>query len=168
MMKKLRDSLLAEVVPNGAFTEVSFISDKGFGEIIENKLWLFSEEAMFLAEKGFLDLGMTEKKARKYFSKHNKNFLHRYFVYRDLRIKGYVVKSGAKYGADFRVYEKGFKPGKKHAKWIVFVDHESKKLTWHEFSAKNRVAHSTKKNLLLAIVDEEGDITYYEVRWVKP
>ncbi|MBU1252016.1 MAG: tRNA-intron lyase, partial [Nanoarchaeota archaeon] len=38
----------------------------------------------------------------------------------------------------------------------------------HDFSAKNRVAHSTKKNLLLAIVDEEGDVSYYEVRWVKP
>ena len=35
-------------------------------------------------------------------------------------------------------------------------------------SAKNRVAHSTKKNLLLAIVDEEEVITYYEVRWLRP
>ena len=25
-----------------------------------------------------------------------------------------------------------------------------------------------KQNLLLAIVDEEGDISYYEVRWIRP
>ena len=59
-------------------------------------------------------------------------------------------------------------PGEKHAKWVVFVDHESKKLTWHDFAAKNRIAHSTKKNLLLGIVDEEGDVSYYEVKWIKP
>ena len=45
---------------------------------------------------------------------------------------------------------------------------ESDTLTWHDFSAKNRVAHSTKKNLLIGIVDEEGDCTFYEVGWVKP
>jgi len=37
-----------------------------------------------------------------------------------------------------------------------------------DFSAKNRVAHSTKKNLLIGIVDEENDVTYYEISWVKP
>ncbi len=92
----------------------------------------------------------------------------KYPVFKDLRERGYVVKTALKFGADFRVYEKGAKPGEKHAKWIVFTEHESNRLTWHEFSAKNRVAHSTKKNLLLAIVDEEGDISYYEVRWLKP
>jgi tRNA-intron endonuclease len=41
-------------------------------------------------------------------------------------------------------------------------------MTWHDFSAKNRIAHSTKKNLLIAIVDEEGDVSYYEVSWKRP
>jgi len=91
----------------------------------------------------------------------------KYPVFKDLRKRGYVVKTALKFGGDFRVYEKSLK-SKKHAKWIVFVDYESKRITWHEFSAKNRVAHSTNKKLLLAIVDEEGDITYYEVRWLKP
>jgi len=165
-MKKLKSSLLAEVVPKGAFTEISFISDKGFGEIIENKLWLFSEEAMFLTEKGFLDLGMTEKKARKYFSKHNKNFLHRYFVYRDLRIKGYVVKSGAKYGADFRVYEKGVKPSHKekreHSKYLVWVKGQDEKFEIKTLLGINRVSHSVKKRLIISIVDKELDVTYIQ------
>jgi tRNA splicing endonuclease len=29
------------------------------------------------------------------------------------------------------------------------------------------VAHSTRKKLLLAVVDEEGDVVYYENSWVK-
>jgi tRNA-intron endonuclease len=73
-----------------------------------------------------------------------------------------------KFGAEFRVYEMGLKPGEEHAKWIVFTENESKKASWNEFSAKNRIAHSTNKKLLLAIVDEEGDITYYEVDWIRP
>ena len=86
----------------------------------------------------------------------------------DLREKGYIVKSALKFGADFRVYNKGANLGDDHAKWIVFCEHESNKASWTDFAAKNRVAHSTKKNLLIGIVDEEGDVTYYEVSWVKP
>ena len=107
------------------------------------------------------------KELLKKFQRFDKKIQIKYPVFKNLREKGYIVKTALKFGADFRVYDKGIKSGKKHAKWIVFVDHESKKLTWHEFSAKNRVAHSTKKNLLLAIVDEESDITYYEVSWLK-
>jgi len=62
---------------------------------------------------------------------------------------------------------KGVKPGKDHAKWILYTVRENEQLTWHDFAAKNRIAHSTKKNLLIGIVDEEGGIVYYEVGWVK-
>ena len=40
------------------------------------------------------------------------------------------------------------------------------KLEWKDFTAKNRIAHSTKKQLLLAIVDEEGDVSYYQSDWL--
>ena len=73
-----------------------------------------------------------------------------------------------KFGAEFRVYDKGIKPGQDHARWILYPVKESEILTWHDFSAKNRVAHSTRKNLLIGIVDEERDITYYEISWIKP
>jgi tRNA-intron endonuclease len=91
----------------------------------------------------------------------------KYPVFKDLREKGYIVKTALKFGADFRIYSKGISPGKDHAKWVVFVEHESKALKWHEFSAKNRVAHSTNKKLLLAILDEESKPSYYEVSWIK-
>jgi tRNA-intron endonuclease len=111
----------------------------------------------------------------------DKKILVKYPVYRDLRAKGYLLKTALKFGADFRVYDKGKRPGKAgtkgslgktkekaHAKWILYPVSESDDLTWHEFSAKNRVAHSTKKNLLIAVVDSEGDLTYYEIGWKRP
>ena len=79
-----------------------------------------------------------------------------------------LTKTALKFGADFRVYDRGIKPGEDHAKWVVYPVHEGETLTWHDFSAKNRVAHSTKKRLLIGVVDDEGDVTYYVVKWMKP
>ena len=85
-----------------------------------------------------------------------------------MRNRGFIVKTALKFGADFRVYDRGVKPGEDHARWILYPVFETSSLTWHDFSAKNRVAHSTKKNLLMGVVDEEEDVTYYEIRWIKP
>jgi tRNA-intron endonuclease len=92
----------------------------------------------------------------------------RYAVFSDLRTRGYTVKTALKFGSDFRVYEKGKKPGEVHAKWIVYPIHETQKLSWQEFASKNRVAHSTRKKILLAVVDDELDVSYFEVGWLRP
>lgn len=143
-----------------------------FGEIVKGKIQYSLVEALFLVENKKMQItqknkNLTEKEIEKRFQKIDKRFSLKYRVFEDLRKKGYIVKTALKFGADFRVYDKGKKPGQAHAKWIVFIDSERGKLTWQEFSAKNRVAHSTKKNLLLAIVDEEGAVSYYEVSWIK-
>ena len=85
-----------------------------------------------------------------------------------MRNRGYIVKTALKFGADFRIYDRGIKPGEDHAKWIMYPVKETDSLTWYEFSAKNRVAHSTRKRLLIAVVDEENDVTYYEIAWTRP
>ncbi len=131
-------------------------------------------EALYLVEKGRIEVLDGKKKAYthdrllKLAKKQEVDFWVRYAVYRDMRERGYVIKTAFKFGADFRVYERGVKPGEDHAKWVVFPVHEAQQHSWHSFSAKNRVAHSTKKRLLIAVVDDEEDITYYEVKWVRP
>ncbi|MEK6891272.1 MAG: tRNA-intron lyase [Nanoarchaeota archaeon] len=144
-----------------------------FGEHISGKIHYSYVEALYLVEKSKIEVSYNTKKlsfnqiierCRKIDSKIQTKFL----VYKDLRDRGYLLKSALKFGADFRVYEKGSRPGKEHSKWILYPISENQELTWHEFSAKNRVAHSTKKNLLVAIVDSEGGITYYEIAWIRP
>ena len=110
---------------------------------------------------------LKEDFAKKCF-KLEKNFWTRFAVFADFRNRGYVIKTALKFGADFRVYDKGIKPGDDHARWIVYPVRETEVLTWYEFAAKNRVAHSTKKRLLIGVVDFEGDVTYYEVQWMRP
>jgi tRNA-intron endonuclease len=100
--------------------------------------------------------------------KKDKKIETKFAVYQDLRKKGYIIKTALKFGAEFRVYNKGVKPGENHARWILFTVREHDALSWHDFAAKNRVAHSTQKKLLIAIVDEESDVSYYEAGWIKP
>ncbi len=140
----------------------------------EGNIHLSLIEACYLMDKDKLDVkdrrnrSLSKSAFLKRCKKTVKNFLVKYAVFKDMRSRGYIVKTALKFGADFRVYERGVKPGDDHAKWVLYPVHESEVLTWHEFAAKNRVAHSTKKRLLLGIVDEEMDVTYYEIKWVRP
>lgn len=145
----------------------------GIGEKKDNKIEYTPIEALFLLKEKKLNIYSSGKKlsfesALKKLKKHDKKISNKLVVFTDLRKKGYIVKTALKFGADFRVYDKGIRPGQDHAKWIVFVAKESDNLNWQDFAAKNRVAHSTKKNLLLALIDSEEDTTYYEVSWIKP
>lgn len=146
-----------------------------YGNILEDgKVQLSLPEALYLLEKKKIDIfdGKNKKISFENFlkkaSKVEPNFWIRYCVFKDIRNRGYIIKTALKFGADFRVYNRGVKPGEDHAKWIVYPVHEGESLTWYEFAAKNRVAHSTKKRLLIGIVDDEGDVTYYEIRWMRP
>jgi tRNA-intron endonuclease len=146
-----------------------------YGSVVDDgRVQLALQEALYLLEKG--RLAITDEKNKSIDSesfikrarKVEPNFWIRYCVFKDMRNRGYIIKTALKFGADFRVYDRGVKPGDDHAKWIVYPVHEGENLTWYDFSAKNRVAHSTKKRLLIGIVDDEGDVTYYEIRWVRP
>jgi len=150
-------------------------SSGSYGTLLEDGRVQFSVfEALHLLEKGKIEIidfrkrVISKDELIRRASRIEKGFLTKYAVFRDLRTRGYIVKTALKFGADFRVYDRGIKPGEDHAKWIVYSVHEAGSITWHEFAAKNRVAHSTKKKLLVGVVDDEGDITYYEIRWIRP
>lgn len=172
-MQKIIAHLTGRIISTNSAEAHTLYKKSWFGEVEGDKIQYSFSEALFLLEKGKLDILIKEEKLAKKellkkLQKFDKKIQIKYPVFKDLREKGYIVKTALKFGAEFRVYEKSSRLENKHSKWIVFTNHESERLTWHEFAAKSRVANSTKKNLLLAIVDEEGDITYYEVRWLKP
>jgi tRNA-intron endonuclease len=166
---------VGERVLTESTNEARELYDKNrFGSVLENgKVQLSLMEALYLVEKNRIQIKEGRKKVKfedflKKAQSKEAGFWVKYCVYKDLRIRGYIVKTALKFGADFRVYDRGVKPGEDHARWVVFPVHENSALTWHEFAAKNRVAHSTKKRLLIGIVDEENSVTYYEIRWVRP
>ncbi len=169
----IKTQLTKEIISTNEAEAFSLHKKSNFGEPIGEKIQYTLSEAIYLVEKNKIEIYSRNKKIPKKevlqkLQRIDKRIQTKYPVFKDLRNKGYVVKTALKFGADFRVYDKGSKPGKSHAKWLVFCEHESRKNSWQDFSAKNRVAHSTKKKLLLAIVDEESDVLYYEVNWIKP
>ena len=171
-MKKIQANLFGHIISSNDAKAHGLNKKSYFGEKVGEKIQYSLTEALFLVEKGGMEVFSRKKNIAKKelfnkFRRFDKKIDLKYPVFKDLRSKGYILKTALKFGADFRVYDKGHKPGKKHARWILFVEHESKKIPLHEFAAKNRVAHSTRKNLLLAIVDEENKITYYEIRWIR-
>lgn len=146
-----------------------------YGTLLEDgKVQLSLLEGLYLLEKKKIKVVDNKNKKINFDSylkkaeKLEKQFWVRYSVFKDIRDRGYIIKTALKFGAEFRVYDRGVKPGEDHARWIVYPVHETSNLTWYEFAAKNRVAHSTRKRLMIGIVDNESDVTYYEIKWIRP
>jgi tRNA-intron endonuclease len=173
-MAKIKATIVGEKITSNTKAGFDLFASQRFGEQNGEKIQYSLPEAFFLVETKKLELydsknkKIPEKKIPALFEKIDKKFHVKYSVFADLRKKGYIVKTALKFGAEFRVYEKGSQLGEDHAKWILFPVSETNQMTWHDFSAKNRVAHSTNKHLLIAIVDEENDVSYYEVKWARP
>ena len=173
-MKKIKATLISEKVTSNSIEAQSLFATNRFGEKFGEKILYSLPEALFLVQDRKMEITnsrdkiLTQNEIQKKFERIDKKFKTKYFVFKDLRKKGYIVKTALKFGAEFRVYKKGEKINENHSKWILFPVSENKQMTWQDFSAKNRVAHSTKKNLLIAIVDEEGDASYYEIKWIRP
>ncbi len=143
-----------------------------YGEKVGGRIEYLTVEALFLIDEGRMEVYFKERELNfdeilKKFKGKDKSIETKFAVFRDLRKRGYIVKTALKFGAEFRVYEKGIRPGENHAKWILQTVRDNESMKWHDFTARNRVAHSTKKNLLIAIVDEEKDVSYYQCQWIK-
>lgn len=139
-------------------------SKSQMGEVKAGKVVYSVYEVLYLLENGKIRL-LNKNKEIEFKELVKKADYENYLVFRDLRNKGRILKEGLKFGADFRVYEKNEKPGKNHAKYLVYALNGNKKIDLKTFSSKARIAHSTNKILLLAIVDSEEDVTYYETSW---
>ena len=88
------------------------------------------------------------------------DFLHLYEVYEDWRLRGFVLKTGFKFGTHFRLYFPGASPvseGKEwvHSKHVVHCFPRESKLLISEWARAIRVAHSVKKTFVLAIPGEK-------------
>jgi tRNA-intron endonuclease len=142
-----------------------------YGKFNQDELQISLMEAHYLQEKGkinILDHGKIFSLDEMRELIQNKDLLYRYIVFRDLRNRGYIVKTGFKYGSEFRLYERGKSPGDGHSDFVVKVVTENQDISVLNFSSYVRVAHGVNKKLLLAVVDDEQDITYYNVEWTRP
>ncbi len=140
-------------------------------EKIESPLELSLLEALYLCELGVLEPYIGGKPSscgelRNYAESIIHNFRDLYIVYRDLRSRGYIVRSGLKFGSDFAIYERG--PGLEHAPYLVTVMRLSDSIDPIQLVGAGRVSHSVRKRLILALVDPQSQqVRYIMFKWVK-
>ena len=142
-----------------------------YGNLTDSGLELSFIEALFLLTKNKIEIYDDDKLITKEDLTdiiRQKHIFSHYLVYKDLRIRGYIIKTGFKYGSDFRIYERGHAPGDGHSNFLVKILSEEQEIKVRDFSSYVRVAHGVRKTLLLAVVDDEYDITYYDIEWTKP
>jgi len=138
------------------------------------KLQLAPVEALYLIETGKISVTDSDGKKLGFkalaekFTETDPELMLKYTAYADLRSRGYVIKTGLKFGAHFRVYDRGEKPGETHSKFLVHAIPESVKMTPTELARAVRLAHSVRKKIYWAVVDDEGDITYYSITRERP
>lgn len=155
--------------------------EKYYGKILDSgELQLSLSEALHLVERDEIQV-VEEEKA---FSRDelfercasmDDEFPQKFSVYSDLRERGYIVKSGFKFGAHFRVYPRGVNPyvdgpkdNKQHTQWVVHAVQEDKTMSFQEMSRAVRLANNIRATMLWGVVDSENGVTYYEVDHVNP
>ena len=139
-------------------------------EDVKAPLVLSPFESLYLLEKGIIEV---------YDLKDNKlNFedllkvwkdipklKEKFKVYKELREKGFVVRSGLKYGADFSAYE--FGPGIDHAPYVVDVVTSDEEIESTELIKAGRVAHGVRKKFIMAVVKDKTT-RYVMFKWYLP
>ncbi|MBX5321817.1 MAG: tRNA-intron lyase [Candidatus Bathyarchaeota archaeon] len=148
--------------------KVDELQTRGYGVNEDGELLLNFYEALYLLDKGLLEVKSEEdakidfQRLLQISEKTDENAWGKYLVYRDLRSRGYVVREGFGLGVDFRVYERG-EYGKDTAKYLILSLQEGKPITLEELTQIMRQCQSLKKELILAVMSRRGEIVYYSV-----
>jgi tRNA-intron endonuclease len=93
-----------------------------------------------------------------------RNFLRSFLVYRDLRERGYVVQTGPH---DYRVFRRGEKPGTGESLYLVRVLSERDPIRFTKLIEEVVTSRNMRKQYVLAVVDDEEELTYYEIKLQK-
>lgn len=146
------------------------LRNKGFGDKEDDDYLLETYEALYLLylNKLVITNGSIDNfgSLLKHVLKYDKEIVTRFLVYRDLRSRGYVVKEGFGFGADFRVYERGGYE-KKRAKYVVFCINEGINVKVGELSKNVREIETMGKNAIAAVVERRGEVIYYKLTNMK-
>ena len=164
--------LISGQLQSGSADAFALAEKSCFGERDGDSVIYMPVEALFLMKQKKLQIQkggkmVTYEQALTLLKRVDSKLSVRLPVFSDMRKKGFMLKTGLKFGGDFRVYDKGRRPGTAHARWVLVCQKDSNKIDWSDFSSKSRVAHSTNKKVLLALVDQENNPNYYEISWMR-
>jgi len=138
------------------------------GEFQGGRLTLTGVEVLYLMEREKIELVDPSGKRVEFpslveaLSAEDPEVWLRFLLYSDLRRRGYIVKAGFSKGLEYRVYRRGAEIGKEPAKYLVVGLVEGKAVPVHELASIANSAKLSQKDLILAVIDRQGEITYYD------
>jgi tRNA-intron endonuclease len=130
-----------------------------YGKPFGKGLQISLVEAKYLFEKGIIDIKTEDgkkisiEKLEQIIIRLQPDFCLRLVVFKELKKRGLIVKTGFKFGAHFRVYTS--KPDDTHAEYLIHVVEKGFRSTWAEVSRAVRLAHSVNKEIVFARVDAD-------------
>lgn len=149
------------------------LHNKGFyGRDMGKELQISLLEALYLKEEGVLNIfngfngkEMDTDSLREHAENIQKDFNLRYSIYRDLRSKSLIPKTGFKYGTVFRCYIGS--PEDFHAQYMIQPVKKDFECSWYDISRSVRVAHSVRKTFIFARDKDDGK-TYIKIERQTP
>ncbi len=128
-------------------------------------LRLDPKEALYLMARGKIEIpGLSFDTLLTECAK-TPGFLRNFVVYRDLRERGYVVTTGPQ---DFRVFPRGLRPGKGQSRYLMRVLSERDLVDFAAIIKDATTSANMRKQFILAVLDDEHELTYYEIRIGSP
>lgn len=128
-------------------------------------------ESCYLVDKGFMDVyssgrELSIEEIKKMGRKVEENFDRRYEVYKDLKDRRFCVKTGFKFGSDFRVYDEiKSVEDLPHSNYLVSVV-DDMRLPLYEIAGAVRLAQNVRKKMIFAF-KEEDENRYLQIEWIK-
>jgi tRNA-intron endonuclease len=139
-----------------------FYEQSGYGRVEKNGNVRFSGvEALYLLARGKISIEGSGFDAFLSICSENPEFLRNYIVYRDIRERGYVITAGPQ---DYRVFPRGQRPGHGQSRYLVRVFSERGIVDFPALLREAETAANMRKQFVLAVADDEHELTYYEIR----
>jgi tRNA-intron endonuclease len=136
----------------------------GYGRPEGEGIRLAPQEALYLLHRQKIDIPGSSFDTLLAGYADQRNFLRSFLVYRDLRERGYVVQTGPH---DYRVFRRGEKPGTGESLYLVRVLSERDPIRFAKLIEEVVTSRNMRKQYVLAVVDDEDELTYYEIKLQK-
>jgi tRNA-intron endonuclease len=147
--------------------EADSLSQDGYGSRSKSgNVVLTPIEALYLVEKERVEVTdestrelMTFEALFKWYASSDELLWNRYLIYKDLRGRGFVIKSARGTGVEFQVYERGGYTKGEPAYYLHAIYEGMAETVSHLRDVQSSLAPGV--GLKLAVVDRRGEIVYY-------
>ncbi|HUU74895.1 MAG TPA: tRNA-intron lyase [Methanoregulaceae archaeon] len=139
----------------------SLYEQSGYGRPEKAGLRLAPEEAAYLVQRAKIEIPRYDFDRLLSLFAQKSDFLRNFLVYRDIRERGYAIQTGPH---DFRVFKRGQRPGSGRSQYLVRVLSERDLIDFDVLLKEATASAHMRKQHVLAVVDDENELTYYEVK----